>query len=597
MTIKILPQHIINKLKAWEIVERPASIIKELIENSLDAWAQNIIIHIQEGGKKFISVEDDWSWIDTKDMTLTVERYATSKIFSEEDMSAIQTFGFRWEALASISEVSNFEIQSKTKDNKVADRLTKVDWVVHVSNVAFHKEHWTIVYIKNLFYNTPARLKFLKSDATEWKYCYDTIFDILLVNYTIWFTILKDNKQYLKLEPTDNLFDRVLKLYKKERQNKLFAMEYAWEYVQAFWLVSHSSLSFSSPDNIKIFVNKRPVKDKIIKKAVIDAYQRQLHPWEYPLALLFIEIVSDQVDVNVHPRKLEVKFLDPGSMYNFTIQGISRTLGENKISNESWNSLLQQTQEEIRTTQLPAQDYQSNAYLKSSFTGNLHKDFSDSGQRNSFSSTPLPLESSPQFFERKYITAAQETSHGYKIIGQLFDTYIILEDQGNMYMFDQHALAERIAFEKLKKDSKTKKLVPEILLQPLSMPLSSSVDIAEFIENISKLGFDVSQIGENKIVVYAVPKIFTEYRLDIEKLFDSMTWSSDITLDSVLDNIFATKACKASIKAGQKLSSFEIAQLIKDGFDNIDWMFVCQHWRPFFVQIDRLTIEKMFDRK
>ena len=308
MWIHKLPDFVINRLKAWEIVQRPASLLKELVENSLDAWATKIEININDWWKTFLSVQDDGSWIELSDMDLLLERYATSKIATEKDLYYLESYWFRWEALASIAEVSKITVLTKTQYAEIWTKLVR-RWnenVIRHMGVPFN--HGTLITVEDLFYNVPARLKFLRSSQTEFYYCYNYFLDVALFHYDKAFVLKKNDKVIFDLKPVDELQPRILDLYKKDRGEKLITFSQKDEWISMAGILSDSSLRFWSAENIKIYVNARPVQDRVVRRALLDAYSRQIAPWEYPMAILMFEVNPSFVDVNVHPWKLEVKF-------------------------------------------------------------------------------------------------------------------------------------------------------------------------------------------------------------------------------------------------------------------------------------------------
>lgn len=586
--IQKLPQHLINKLKAWEIVERPYSVVKELIENSIDAWANEIILEISDWWKKLIKVEDNWNWIIFDDLNLTIEHHATSKIKNEEDLYNISTYGFRWEALASISQVSKFMIQTKAienwewrMENNLGYELSKIWNEVYTKQIPFAKNHGSIIYVEDLFFNVPVRQKFMKSAQTEFNYILDLFLDFALVNYDKRFVLIKDGKTYMSLEAKSDLLDRIFDIYKKDWESHIKIVENWDGDLSLYGVTSDSTLTFPTPDNIKIFVNRRPVQDKIIKKSILESYDRQIAPWNYPLTVLFLEVNPTMVDVNVHPRKIEVKFLDPNSIFNFVRQSIQRVFGENKIS--SWN-------------------FGFVDYSKSS------KQFNFSGNNNYGwfynEKTPQPQSGFDFEFNKNIYTQVWWEKNfevnsswiDFKIIGQIWHSYIVLQWNEELFFVDQHAVAERIMFEKLKKEVWNTWIISEMILNPITITYSKNIDITEKLNQLNNLWFDISEFGDNKLVIYSIPKAFVDYKIDIDALVNKLLYLENIDLNIILENIFATKACKASIKAGQKLSMEEMQNLIKDWFTYIDQMFVCQHGRPSFVKVDKSEIEKLFDR-
>ncbi len=592
MPIHKLPDYMINRLKAGEVVERPASVIKELVENSLDAGADHIKITVNDGGKSLISVEDNGTGIELSDMDLLLERYATSKINGEQDLYNLQSYGFRGEALASISEVSKTSIISKTAYAEIATKLTKIQESLVMKHVPVGFKHGTIVSIQDLFYNVPARLKFLKSSQTEYFYCYNYFVDVALFHYEKHFTLLKNDKIAFDLPPADWLMERILQVWRKDRSKYLKVVEVQDENIRIQWIISDAGLTFGSAETVKIYVNGRPVVDKIIKKALLDAYVRQITPGEYPFAILMLTIKPSFVDVNVHPKKSEVKFLDPNAVFSLVHESVKKTLGIHKIVSVEHTISSHGRGESNWSWWFGAGSEWSGggeSKAESLFTSELSPP--PAGQSGFSHFSPSTVGFSGQEVQQSYF---HEQLWTYQVIGQVWNRYIVISNEDSLYYIDQHALAERIAFEKMKKSAWYVK--SELLLQPLTVDIPKRWDIQQKIDQINSLWFDCSLLSENKIIVYAVPQIFSVYKIDIDQLFSYILALEKITFDHVLDTIFATKACKTSIKAWDSLSYEQMTRLLKDGFEYIEWMFVCQHWRPFFVKIEKKTIDKFFDR-
>lgn len=601
MPIHKLPEYMINRLKAGEVVERPASVIKELVENSLDAWADHIKITVNDGGKSLISVEDNGTGIELSDMDLLLERYATSKINGEQDLYNLQSYGFRGEALASIAEVSKTSIISKTAYAEIATKLTKIEQSLIMKHVPVGFKHGTIVSIQDLFYNVPARLKFLKSSQTEYFYCYNYFVEVALFHYEKHFTLLKNDKVAFDLPPADWLMERILQIRRKDRSKYLNVVEAEDENIRIQWIISDAGLTFGSAETIKIYVNGRPVIDKIIKKALLDAYTRQISPGEYPFALLMLTVKPSFVDVNVHPKKSEVKFLDPNEVFSLVHESVKKTLWIHKIVSVEhtvssfWRDWFTGTSQSDWNGWFGGENGESSwsgggeAKAESLFTADSPPPpAGQSGFSHIQSSTRgfSGQDSQEEFFHEQLWT--------YQVVGQVWNSYIVVSTVESLFYIDQHALAERIAFEKMKKSAWYVK--SELLLQPLTVDVPKRGDIEQKIDQINSLWFDCSLLSENKIIVYAVPQIFSMYKVDIEYLFTYILALEKITFDHILDTIFATKACKISIKAGDSLSYEQMTRLLKDGFEYIEGMFVCQHGRPFFVKIEKKTIDKFFDR-
>lgn len=606
MSIHRLPDFVINRLKAWEVVQRPASLLKELVENSLDAGATELIITINDGGKSFLSLQDNGCGIELSDMDLLLERYATSKIDSEQDLFSLKSYGFRGEALASIAEVSKISVLTKTKYAEIWTKLVRRGNENVIKHLGVPFEHGTLITVEDLFYNVPARLKFLKSAQTEFYYCYNYFVDIALYHYDKAFILKKNDKLVFDLKPARDLQSRILDIFKKDWWEKLIPLTQKFEKLEISGVISDASLRFGSGENIKIYVNERPIQDKIIRKALMDAYVRQITPGEYPLAILMFKIDPSEVDVNVHPAKLQVKFADSQMIYQVVYQTISELLGKHKIwfvGSEffQWKGTAS-SPSFAQSSAFPSQKPDFSAFLAAEGKEGQKSDFLSPwiGGRKAENEALFGLWGSQisqfgsldaehnqeQFYFHKDIGE-------YQILGQLWNMYIALQADTALYLIDQHALAERIAFEKMKN---SQDLTSESLLQPLKFEVTQIAHLEQKIEELNQLGFEISLLSENVIVIYAIPKVFVQYPVDMWVLLNHVLYLEEITFDHLLDGVYATKACKASIKAGYKLSYLQMQQLVQDGFELIPGMFVCQHGRPFFVKMDKKHIDGLFDR-
>ncbi len=585
MPIRVLPNHIINKLKAGEIVERPASICKELIENALDAHASHIVVSILWWWKDRIQVEDDGVWISQADIPLTLTRYATSKIVDENDLYSLSTYWFRGEALASISEVSQVTIMTKTSQDMIASKLSNATWGISVVPVPVAGKQGTTVIIENLFYNVPVRQKFLKSSQTEYFYCYDVFLWYALMHWDKHWVLQKDMKTVYDLPICTDFIERFRQLFKDERVEHIRILDFDNDALRMYWVFSDAALSFGSPEHIKIYVNQRPVQDRILKKAIMQAYDRQLAGGLYPLAFLFVDISSDAVDVNVHPRKQEVRFADPGSMYQCVLQAVRQALGDQKIMQVDESQLKQ--------------------LASSSFTHHsLHSPVTDSyvwaGARLPFSYEPqISLGVWSQDSEDRLISFSEENASiplQWRIIWQLRDMYVLLEDNDFLYVVDQHALAERIAYERMRTYSAETNTSHQ-LLQPVSISTSPAFPSEQYETILSSLWFDVSLLSSNQIAIYSIPTFFADYADDLEYVVRMIMTLGNPTFEKISDTLYAEKACKTSIKAWQRLYPQEMQSLIKQWLETIPWMFVCQHGRPFMWRFDKWDMDTLFHRK
>ena len=336
MIINKLPKHIVNILSAGEVVERPYSVVKELVENAIDAKADSIIIDIKNGGKTFIKVEDNWIWIDKEDLPYTIEEYATSKISKIEDIYNLSNFWFRWEALSTISEVSKFKIITKKEQEEIAFQLEKYGQDVKISPTTVNFSYGSAIFVQDLFYNVPVRKKFLKSDQTEFKYIQELVQKFAIRYFDISFKLIHNDKVVYDYGKTHSLLNRLKQIYPSSWSENYLFIEHNDGIYSINAVIGKSILKFNSSNNINIFVNQRPVKDKIIQKAIMQAYSRWLEPGMCPFVVLFLDLKPNLVDVNVHPRKEEVKF------YDIDISMVVNSLLHSSFSTLSIDNILEQ---------------------------------------------------------------------------------------------------------------------------------------------------------------------------------------------------------------------------------------------------------------
>ena len=579
--IKLLPDMVINRLKAGEVVERPASVIKELVENSLDAHASHITIDIHDGGKALLIIQDDGDGIDMQDNEMVLQRYATSKIQTDEDLDSLWSYGFRGEALASIAEVSTVSIESITRWHQLGFRIEKNHNQTSINHISLPFNHGTKIVIQDLFENTPVRRKFLKSSQTEYFYCYQLCLDFALVRHDIRRTISKNGKIVHDLLPADDIQTRILQIFKKDWKKQLHPISHHHSNITINGVISDSTLTFWSSEYCKIYVNGRPIQDRSLQKAIMDGYHRQISHGEYPLAIIAIDIASHLVDVNVHPRKIQVKFVDPWAVFTIVRDTVSQGLSDNKIF---------YGEHKISDT---LNNKNNNEHL--------------SWQQENKIPRNNNISPSQVFIKDEYVQASiqQNNNKEYKVVGQIRDSYIIVQHADGLWYIDQHALAERIAFEKLKKKIADGEYASTTLLSPLSIQLPWHQDSAAICKRLNELKFETTIWWEHSLILYKVPQFLVDYTIDIEKIMRHLmsetgelsdTAESNLGITNILDSIFATRACKTSIKANHRLSLLEMQQLVNDGFQYIPGWFVCQHGRPFVIDIDKGQIDRMFDR-
>ncbi len=605
MPIKKLPPHLINKLKAWEIVERPVAVVKELLENALDAWATRLVLSIEKWWKKLIQLQDNGAGISAEDLMLTIERYATSKITTDSDLETIKSYGFRGEALASIGEVSTFRIQTRHKDSPdpalVGNELWKDWWVYQTKQVAVAFDHGTIVSVSDLFHSVPAREKFLKTDGTERNYIKQLFLSYSLIHWDKELVLENNWKNIFNLKPCGSVMERLWAIYQDDRAWKWKVVEWSDEKIHVFGVVGDASLHFPTGQNMHIFVNKRPVQDRLLKKSIMDAYDRQIVPGSYPFAIMFVDIDPTLVDVNVHPRKLEVKFLDPGGIFTRVKESIKEQLGEHKVNYAAF------TKHPVRPTGVSSGWVEAMKSWGSSVSDGSQGSWwsVQSWNADAFQWALLGGWWSVSVTSSLWIEESNEMSFAddhIRILGQLRQSYIVAQWVNDVYYIDQHALAERVAFEKMRVAVREWWFATEVLLQPLTVWFPKHLDVEPLLDNLSSIWFDWALFWEWKVVLYAVPAVFAQWKIDCDLVMQRVRWQDTLPDDPkelfgiIIDEMLWMKACKASIKAWQKLSMNEMKQLLTDGMSIIDGLFVCQHWRPSVVRVEKKFVEALFER-
>ncbi|MBN1384271.1 MAG: DNA mismatch repair endonuclease MutL [Elusimicrobia bacterium] len=601
MSIKILESDIVNKIAAGEVIERPASVVKELVENSIDAGAAYITVEIQKSGKEFIAVSDNGQGMTKEDALLSVKRHSTSKITDISDLEKIRTMGFRGEALPSIASISAMEIITKTNNAKTGFLMELTGGNITNSS-EIGTSVGTIIKVKNIFKNVPARLKFLKSDSTEKNKIISLITEYALANFNLSFRLISDNKELFNYPPARDLLERLAQIFGNEFINELLNIELSHEQVgftptpterPLVWgFISKPEKTFLRRNRIFTFINKRPVNSRTIVNAVKNGYAEFLQQKENPAMFLFFDINPASIDVNVHPTKREIRFKDDSAIYSLVLQMVRSRI----------------VTKEVIPAIKPRQSYPSgrskeNEFIASKPAGYAPQEFSikkesDKKEKTGSPLTP-PLRTPSPFIQGRGIGA------GLKHIGRIFALYILAEDtsseNGNSLMLiDQHAAQEKILYEKLKKDIAKKTLAVQPLLVPvnLELPPKEFAILQELKENLGKIGFEVDEFGKNSFIIKSVPvaigdtspiSIVAEI-IKRKKVGELSEASGDI-----LDNIMQT-ACKAAIKAGDKLSEAETAKLLDELFMCAN-PYTCPHGRPTIVKLTKDELDKRFLRK
>ncbi len=548
--IKILDENVSNIIAAGEVVDNPASMIKELYENSIDAQAKNIEIHIKSD-LSYFKILDDGVGMVKEDLFLCIERHATSKLHTKEDIFNLNTYGFRGEALASIAAVSKMNISSKTETNKLGLKISIFGGnIVNSSDVAM--KTGTIIEIRDLFYNTPARKKFLRKEQTELTAIKDILLKLALANFEIATKLIIDDKVIFSSSGT-SLDNAIIELLGKNIYRNLKKFKYGY--------LGNQEIYRGSKNYIYTFINKRYCKSNIIERSVIDGYYTKLMKHKYPFAIILYDINPSEIDVNVHPSKKIIKFSDDKIVYRQIRKAIEDFFYEDDRKNYTISSLP-------KTTQV-----------------------SQVLEENTFKHSEAKVQ------ELFSYTDTIEENKSYNILAQVFDTYIVVQKKDSIDFYDQHALHERLNYEALKEkyynQTMTKKqlLIPEVF----ELSLTEKNILFNNIQIFSDFCFEIDELSENEIVLRAVPDF--ELRTTNEKIIKSMIecLMSNKTLTDIREKVIISMACRYSIMAGQKLSMLEMKDLVKR-IHEIN-KFNCPHGRPIISSITKDYLDKLSKRK
>jgi DNA mismatch repair protein MutL len=577
MTIKILPEEVASQIAAGEVVERPASVVKELIENSLDAMAHQITIKIEAAGQSLVEVSDDGQGIPPNELLVAVARHATSKLRCAEDLFRISTLGFRGEALASIGSVAQFKISSRPADADVGMSLL-VDGGQINSPKPIALPVGTIVSVKNLFYNVPARLKFLKQPGTERR-----LIDALVTRYAlaypnVRFQLFQDGRLGLQTSGNGDRREVLGFLYGADMARQMLEVISDGNDLSINGFISPISLTRSNRKEMIFFVNGRPVQDLAMTTALIQAYHNLLMVGRYPLAYLFMELPADRLDVNVHPTKSEVRFREPDEIFTGIRNAVRRALLAYTPIPEIqpaklWSSRTWEFVDQERTP--------------------FSRDTDIASQATELDSTRVQPEAPD------VISSTLRPTGLLRLVGQIANTYLVAEGPDGLYLIDQHAAHERVLFEQFMKQ-KDQPLPGQILLQPASVQLSPSQArvLTEQLPILNRLGFQVEPFGLNTFLVRTLPAILShlEPGAAMRVLVENFEEDESPLANEVEARIIARVCKKAAIKAGQSLSGDEQNHLLT-ALEACESPRTCPHGRPTMIHLSVDLLERQFGRR
>ncbi|MHC4124026.1 MAG: DNA mismatch repair endonuclease MutL [Planctomycetota bacterium] len=589
--IKLLDQNMINMIAAGEVIERPASVVKELMENSIDAQAAIITVSIEDGGKKLISVSDNGCGMDAEDLAKAFEPHATSKISSASELDKIATLGFRGEALASIGSIAHVEAVSKT-GNAVNGSRIEIDCGSKSQLVPCSADYGTTIQIRDLFYKLPARRKFLKTTNTELTHISEVFRRISLPNSNLNMTLIHNGKELYQLSNKYDIRQRIARLFSSEISDNLIETESDEKGMHISALLGRPDISRTNSKLQYIFLNGRFIKDRFISHAIKEAYHGLIEPARFGVVFLFIEMPCKDFDVNVHPTKIEVRFYNANLVHsqilgclrerflstNLDINAkfsISKSVKDEPIASERDKKITDAVAEFFKKHR-PNQPQQQFGFRPSANAAATHKNVRQFSETTK-SYIPLP----PQ-----------------KNFLQIHDSFIATETDDGFIIIDQHALHERILYEKLREQIINSNLESQKLLVPESFEVTDEQEnlLKQHYEILEKLGIELVAFGPKTMAVQSFPTILTKASpVDfVHDLIDLLA-DKNLATERLLDEVLNMAACKAAIKAGQPLKDSEIEQLLKDR-ETIENPSRCPHGRPSAIKFSIAELEKQFKR-
>ena len=581
MPIRILPDTIASQIAAGEVVDRPASVVKELLENAIDAGAQQIEIEVIQAGRRLIQVTDDGSGIPADELVLAVCRHATSKLSTAEDLFNIRTLGFRGEALASIGSVSRLTLITNTRQNPFGAKLT-VEGGAPAETQSIAAAGGTRVSVEDLFYNLPARLKFLKSDTTENRHITGLVTRYALAYPHIRWSITQDEKPIFRTTGSGERFEILQALFGPTEAGKLMPLDFEERHLKVEGYFSSLSLTRSNRKDITVFVNGRWVQDPVLTSAVIRAYNTMLMVGRYPVAVLFFTIPPELVDVNVHPAKAEVRFRDQDAVFSGVQRAIRRGL------------LAFTPIPDLNTTRLWGRSLPETAgpsWQKSSFTG---VDDTNKAPRGGELGTGSEFETAqPQpILPGSHLPLL-------RLVGQVASTYLIAEGPDGLYLIDQHAAHERVLFDQLMAQFNANAIPSQALLDPVVVELTPEKAgiLEQQLEALLNLGFEIEPFGPNAFVIRSVPIVVerTDPRLAIEAVVNAFE-EDETPLMAEVEARVAARVCKRmAVKAGQILSEEEQRNLLLN-LESSQSPRTCPHGRPTMIHLSVNLLERQFGR-
>jgi DNA mismatch repair protein MutL len=625
-TIHILPEQVASQIAAGEVVERPASAIKELIENSLDAGAHSITVEIERGGMALILAADDGCGMSREDALLSLRRHATSKVREAADLIAIRTFGFRGEALASIASVAELRMQTRRPDDNYG-----VELMVNGGDVEQARDcplaPGTRIEVRRLFFNTPARLKFMKTVATEQAAAAEVLQRLALANRRVAFRFAADGRTIYELPKAASLLERMRQLYGSKLTERMLPFEYGRGRIGVRGLTSMSQESLASPRLITTYVNKRPVRDRMLMRAIARAYETLLPRGRHPAVALFIDLPAEEVDVNVHPMKTEVRFRRAGELFELVYSVLRERLKDQTIAATPDAFALGSQASPVQIPPAAPSPESKNGGRDRIVAGLALSsppalpDVGEGEGGGAGSERPLRLIADPIATQAAQVplglafarlndnprdgngvSAARPVPQysSLRVIGQLFAGFIALEGDDGLILVDQHAAHERVTFERLRAELRTGGIRVQPMLAPVPFELNPgrAAQTIAALPELRAMGFDVEPFGAAVLLLKGAPAVFAPG--DGSKLFTDMIDSMGengfrLRSEGAFEEWLKTLACHGSLRMGRVLDVREISSLLEQ-LDHTEFKTNCPHGRPVHVEFRRTQLERMFRR-
>ncbi len=613
--INLLSEDLINKIAAGEVIERPASVVKELVENSLDAKATKIKIEIKDSGKKLIKVSDNGSGMEEEDAKKSILRHATSKIQNTDDLFDIHTLGFRGEALASIAAVSKLGIITKKKDKLEGYNLVLEGGKI-ISSGIIGADSGTTIEVHDLFFNTPVRKKFLKTDAVELRHIVDTVIRYALINNNVAFELLHDNHHLLNSPAIEDYRGKIASIYGTNLAKNLLEVNYQNNDLKIHGFIVKPYQARNDKTQQQTYVNNRWVRNDDISKAVYDSYHSLLFVGKHPVYVLNIEVDPKRIDVNVHPAKTEIKIEQKDLVYSSVLEAVNGTLKKHNLIPE-----MDLDYEDQLTFGTPKKVVQSNKpEVKYVFDKSNQEQLDSINNDSTIVTTEIYSEeeqlnqnqeqkkdgefyASPEedvfIHDENKIASGNYKIPAMKLLGQIHKTFFIAEVSDGLLLIDQHVVQERVFYEKFMKELMNKKVAVQKLLKGgvLEFSASEKVLVEENLGKLEELGFKLEPFGGNTFVLKTMPSLFGKIQAK-ELVYTVLAELKEgrSKLEEIQEEIITRMACRASVKAGDTLTNTEMESMLKE-LERCKLPYTCPHGRAVLIKVGVDELEKKFRRK